>query len=112
MAAGANVKSGGGGSGGESGGVCVCARRSAGDDRARDSATAPRGETRPIVITRPLPLSPRAVRGVIGLEPNANTRVGWRESESRDRCCDASWCKSITGTGPVEELSASRSRSR
>jgi hypothetical protein len=67
------------------------------------------GEARSIVIARPLPLSPRAVRGVIGLEPNANTRGGGRESESRERC-DASWCRSISGAW--EQLGGASSRSR
>jgi hypothetical protein len=106
------VKSGSGG--GESGGVCVCGgARSGGDDSARESFAVRRrrdeGEARSIVIARPLPLSPRAVRGVIGLEPNANTRGGGRESESRERC-DASWCRLITGA-TWEQLGASRSRS-
>lgn len=102
--------------GGESGGVCVCGgARNVGDDSARSSfAAVPRrcreGEAMSIVIARPLPLNPRAVRGVIGLEPNANTRGGGgRESESRERC-DASWYRSITGAW--EQLGASRSRSR
>lgn len=93
---------------GSGGGVCVCggARSGPGGEvSARESfAVRPRGECecegearRSIVIARPLPLSPRNVRGVIGLEPNANTRGGGgRESESRERC-DANWCRSITG---------------
>lgn len=100
--------------------------RSGGDDKARDGFAGPRGETTAAVIARalPLPLSMggRAVRGVIGLDPKANTRVGWRVIESRDRCEDdfASWRRSMSGDGTaglgagagVRRSSRSRSRSR
>ena len=123
VAAGANacasrVKSGSG----DSGGVCVCACGWGGDDRARDRLVAPllRGETGSAVFARaflPLPLflGLLAVRGVIGLDPNANTRDGRRGCESRDRC-DASRYRSITGAAGTcvgaGEGGSSRSRSR
>ena len=103
---------------GSGGGVCVCdgARSGLGGEvSARESfAVRRRGECegearRSIVIARPLPLIPRDVRGVIGLEPNANTRGGGgRESESRERC-DANWCRSISG--PCWEQLGTASRS-
>jgi hypothetical protein len=88
-----HVKSGGG----ESGGVCVCACRCGGDDPARS-------EMMSAVIVRALPfLLPSgrlAVRGVIGLDPSANTWEGWWDIESCD-CCNASRCGSITGAAGV-----------
>jgi len=86
---------------------------------ARDCFDAPPGETKSAVIARafpfPLSLGLLAVRGVIGLDPSANARVGWRGIESRDRC-DASRCRSISGAAGASagagERRSSRSRSR